>query len=355
MDAMITRDRTGYRTRPTETAEVFLTRPEDARDLMRIGSLRGTQESIADASRTWLFDQLARTGVARSGAIDPGKLARWRNINGELLDTIPGLRSEIDGMVDRAQRGAALTQQAQAKLRIAEANLADTDRAITRGPLGAVAGKSPDRAVASIFASGNPQAGMRELVGTVGRNKEAAQGLKAAVADPFVDQVTRTRPGTVSEGSQAVDFASFVRRFNANEKVLSEVFTGDEMNALRRAHKLLEPLTRRAGDRSAGTVQATGSGAPLKLLEIALKGYYGILKGGGVFRTLKIAGSLSPTSAANVDRLVARMMFDPELASHLLTRNTQDVGSPAWNSQLQKLVRRTEAVRELNRDGEPEE
>jgi hypothetical protein len=204
MDAMITRDRTGYRTRPTETAEVFLTRPEDARDLMRIGSLRGTQESIADASRTWLFDQLARTGVARSGAIDPGKLARWRNINGELLDTIPGLRSEIDGMVDRAQRGAALTQQAQAKLRIAEANLADTDRAITRGPLGAVAGKSPDRAVASIFASGNPQAGMRELVGTVGRNKEAAQGLKAAVADPFDErQPSCPAPSTILAGGSS--------------------------------------------------------------------------------------------------------------------------------------------------------
>lgn len=42
-----------------------------------------------------------------------------------------------------------------------------------------------------------------------------------------------------------------------------------------------------------------------------------------------------------------RAMLDPELAAHLLTTKTADAGSPAWNKELEKLLRRIEAGREL--------
>lgn len=69
-----------------------------------------------------------------------------------------------------------------------------------------------------------------------------------------------------------------------------------------------------------------------KLLEVGLKAHYGVLKGGGVLRTLKIATSFDADEASEAQRLVTRMMFDPELASHLLTREVKDVGAPAWNA-----------------------
>jgi hypothetical protein len=53
---------------------------------------------------------------------------------------------------------------------------------------------------------------------------------------------------------------------------------------------------------------------------------------------------------AAANRLVARMMFDPELAGHLLTREVKEVGSPAWNSKLATLLRRVEFGRELNEE-----
>jgi hypothetical protein len=46
------------------------------------------------------------------------------------------------------------------------------------------------------------------------------------------------------------------------------------------------------------------------------------------------------------------MMFDPELAQHLLTRNVRDVGSPAWNKQLARLLRWDEGGRNAFGDGD---
>ena len=74
-----------------------------------------------------------------------------------------------------------------------------------------------------------------------------------------------------------------------------------------------------------------------RALELGLKAHFGVLKGGGVYRTLKVASSLGRNDMAAVERLVARMMFDPELASHLLTRKVQEAGTPAWNARLQKI------------------
>ena len=42
------------------------------------------------------------------------------------------------------------------------------------------------------------------------------------------------------------------------------------------------------------------------------------------------------------------MMFDPELASHPLTRKVADVGSPVWNKKLGKLLRRIEIGQEFS-------
>jgi hypothetical protein len=39
--------------------------------------------------------------------------------------------------------------------------------------------------------------------------------------------------------------------------------------------------------------------------------------------------------------------LDPELAAHLLTRKVADVGSPAWNAKLAKLLRRVQVGREV--------
>jgi len=84
------------------------------------------------------------------------------------------------------------------------------------------------------------------------------------------------------------------------------------------------------------------------VLEVGLKSTHGILKGGGVLRTLKVAASFGADDAAAANRLVTRMMSDPELAAHLLTREVKEVGTSAWNDKLARLLRRVEIGRELS-------
>jgi hypothetical protein len=86
----------------------------------------------------------------------------------------------------------------------------------------------------------------------------------------------------------------------------------------------------------------------MRPLELALKGWYGILKGGGVFRTVKVAmKTLRGNTSDTVEQLVTRAMFDPELAATLLTRDTAKVGTPSWNAELQKLIRRNVTAKAL--------
>lgn len=69
-----------------------------------------------------------------------------------------------------------------------------------------------------------------------------------------------------------------------------------------------------------------------------------------MLRTVRIVTSLGADDSKAIERLLTRAMLDTELAAHLFTRKTADAGSPAWNKELGKLLRRVEAGRELNGD-----
>ncbi len=350
-DEAIKSDRTGYSTRPTDTADTFLTRPEDARDLMRISRLGGNEAATAGDARTWLFDQLARRGVAKDGAIDADKLTRWRNVNRDLLREVPGLDTEVNDMVRAARRGESLSERFGADLTSAEARLRSVESETQRGPIGQAAGKSPENAVASVFGAGNPQQAMRELKGTVGRNPEALAGMKAAVADHFASRVSGVNPANVSEGTQNINFSQLVKQFNKNEATLAELYTPEEMNTLRRAQRVLEPLSKRQGQATTGSITAENlaNSSAFPAVETLLRLKFGMLKGGGITSVLRrTLTALGGDAEQQANRLVTRMMFDPDLAAHLLTRDASKVQSPAWNAKLQTLLRRGEAARGLN-------
>lgn len=335
---------------PSKMAENFLVRSEDTADLMRIAQLGGNEAQTAAQARTWLFDRLAQSGVARDGAIDPEKLTRWRNANAGVLRNVPGLEAEVNGMVREARRGAALTDERAAGLRAAEQRAAQVERDISDGPLGKVAGASPEKAVAAVFGHKNPEAAARELMATVGKNPEARAGIKAAFAEHLANQVSGVAPANVSHGSQNVNYAALVKHFNKHQRVLQEIFTPEEMNSLRRAQRMLEPLAQGRAQATTGSITAEKSVLGERALRLGLYAFYGnALKAGGAAARLKDAWKTLKGEADEIgaNRLVARMMFDPELAQHLLTRKVADVGTPAWNARLQKIIRRTEAAKQF--------
>lgn len=330
---------------PSEMAGNFLTRPEDAQDLMRIAGLRGNTEQTAQSARTWLFDQLAQKGVAKNGAIDGEKLALWRNKNSDLVDAIPGLRGEIDGMVRDAKNGTALRQDYAAQLAEAQGKVAQTAK--DNELLTSVRGKAPDKAAASIFGSDNPEQAMKDLVSTVGKNPEARDGLKASVADYFAQKVSGVAPQNVSEGTQNINFAQLTKEFTKNEKALAALFSPEEMNNLRAAQKVLAPLAQRAQQATVGSQTAERNESFWRTFEAGAKLYYGMLKGGGITRTAKlVAQQLDDGSNASAERLMALAMFDPKLAKQLLKRDITEKAAPVSNSKVGTILRRGEVLRQ---------
>lgn len=339
---------------PSEMAGNFLTRPEDAQALMRIAELGGNREAVAANARTWLFDQLASRGVAKGGAIDGEKLALWRNRNLELVDQIPGLRQEVDGLVRDARRGVALKADYATQLAQAERRAGAVKTEAEGGILGTVRDKSPDNAAAAVFAAENPEKAMTDLVATVGKNPAARDGLKAAVAEHIATKVSGVAPQNVSEGTQNINFAQLTKFFEQNRKVLSKLYSPEEMNALQSAQKVLAPLAKRAQQAGVGSQTAEKAGDFWRTFEGGAKLYFGMLKGGGITRTARLlAEQLDDGSTAAAERLLARAMFDPKLAKQLLSADAGKVPAPATNKEVGKLLRKGEAARQLS--GEDEE
>lgn len=329
---------------PETAGGEFLTRGTDAQQLMRIAQMGERTEEVAAQARTWLFDKLARTNVIKDGAIDPDRLTRWRNVNAEVINAIPEMTGEINTMIRDARRGVGLSEQYAAEARTAEANLKNVQKDIASGPLGMVAGKDPQRAIGAIFASDNPVANMRALRQQVGNNPESLKSLHGALADYFLAKVQNVDAVT---GEPGVKFATLVKEFEKNRAAMAEVFNPEQMQALQRAQTVLAPLLKRDVKATTGSVTAEATEAALRPLELALKGYYGILKGGGVFRTVRLGlKTLAGDTAMPVEQLVTRAMFDPDLAQALLTRDVKRAGTPAWNGELQKALRRVTAGRE---------
>jgi hypothetical protein len=82
-----------------------------------------------------------------------------------------------------------------------------------------------------------------------------------------------------------------------------------------------------------------------KVLEAGLKARYGVLKGGGLLRTIRIAAETLPNSREGIDGLTKQMFFDPDLAVFLLRREVKP-DSPEWNAKLQRLIGFGAAARE---------
>lgn len=326
----------GTPVRPSETAETFLTSPEGTADLMRIAALRGNEQATAQQARTWLFDQLARKGVARDGAIDADAITRWRNVNEPTLANVPGLRDEVNGMVAAARRGETLSEQAAAAVRAAEARVAETQANISRSGVGIAEGKRPPQAVDDVLSAPDPRQAMRELVGTVGRNAPALAGLKNAVASRLIERVTTALGDRLGQRAKKV--------FDSNREALAEVYTPEEMNRLQRAQKLVEPLDNLKTQATSGSATAERSQAWLPL-EVLAKLRYGMLKGGGIISNAKkTIGALTQGEDEVITRLKLLATFDPEAAQHLLTMKTAPPSSPGYNAALQKLIRRNEVL-----------
>jgi hypothetical protein len=66
------------------------------------------------------------------------------------------------------------------------------------------------------------------------------------------------------------------------------------------------------------------------------------------------ASTLGVDDTEHVNILIGRMMFDPELAAHLLTRKVETADTPAWNRKLTYLLTGQEGYRSVTEGQEAE-
>lgn len=344
-------------TRPEDFANRFFRKPSDVRQF-----LTSMGDDLDDETRRavseWMAGDLAKAAGTPS---NPGArvqaMRRWRDRNSAVLDMLPEARSRVDAEISRAARLAEEAVGARRGVEDARQSAAHTEAQIKRTSLGQIYDKDPAKAVASVLGSGDPERSMADLINRVGQNPEARAGLKAAVRDYLVDQIRTTR-SAVGTDSYRVSRAALMKMFKKHEAALSRVYTPKEMNALRRMHKLLDiegnlDAKATAGSNTIDKVAneaRTGYQRRMRVLEGALKAKFGVLKGGGILRTINVFMESLPDARGSTDEILARMWFDPDLAVHLLERPLKDVGTPGWNKRLNRLLAAGAGAREMTEE-----
>lgn len=334
-------------TPPSQTVERFMqpNQPEKAASFRRAIDATPTNARGVQAASDWVMGELAESKAIRgNGTLSPEGINTFTRKWGATFDAWPEVRQRIDEIAARARKGEISAKRFAQEVQDATRNLRDTEAQLKRGAFRAVLGKDPENAVAGVFGSGDAERTMTELKATLRGNKDAEDGLKRAIADYLYRKVSDVKPETVTEGTTAPNFARLTKFLRDNERVLAAAgFTPDEMNALRRAQKTLEPLAQRQGKATVGSPTAENQELGWRVLEVGLKSYYGGLKGGNITRNVRLMRNIiTPNRSDEAMDLVIRAMTDPELAAHLLTRKVAEAGSPAWNAKLAKLLRRAE-------------
>ena len=336
-------------TRPSETASKFLTKPEDAASLQRAIDVNGKPVTAENATQ-WFLGDLAKSNVLTENAdLRYDKFKQWADKNKDVIDQFPAVRTRIDVELDRAARGGKLSKTLANDVKMAEGGLKTTEDEMRRSALAHALDADPTSTISSIMKSKNPVKKMEDLSIRLSPDKKAKDGLKASVRDWIKNEAETTAHVVGYDNSRKMSRAALDTLFKKHEKTLAAVYSPAEMNSLRQAHKLLDVAANLESKATAGSNtldkfyaadKATVNGR-YRMLEVALKAKYGVLAGGGKFRTLRLffdaLGSMNSKPKA-VENALLEAQFNPELAEHLLTRNVKAIGTPAWNGKLNRLL-----------------
>ncbi len=334
--------RTG--TPPTKTAETFILAngggaEEAAKDLRRIIDAAPSPEDGAQAVRKYMIARLANA-VGDGDKIAPKTLRKWRENHSDVLAQFPAVRDEVDGLLKTVVANDTRTNQLRddlraftTELKAAEKTQAATTRRIEQGILGTLINSDPQKAVRAVFGGKDPTKAMDETLALIKDSPDAMEGWRRAVADEMLDRVsgsnTGLRAAEADDYRGAITAAKLVGEFKKNEALYEKVFTPAEMNAARRAHKLLESFQtggRRAtsGSDTVEKMHAAKTEWVRNALETVLKLHFGQLRGGGYYRSSKLLARNLPKATLGADELLTRAALDPEFALILM----QQPGSP---------------------------
>ncbi len=329
----VDRDSTRSKTPPSATAGRFLSSPEKTQALQRVLATSPSAEQGNAAVRDYLRSDFASSALNPDGTVNPIRAKAWADNNADVLSQFPQVQKEFGDITARARRGVGLSEESKAALKTAQQNLKATEIDIDRSAAGTLLREDPRDVANRLISSGKygSEKEMTDVVNVVKNDPQALRGWKAAVSEVLQNKVTGL--AKLSEGdtqSFRVELGRMDKMFKDNEALLSKVYSPEEMNQLRQAHKLLEPLKALNVKATAGSQTTDKLTSLINTIEVPIRAVKGALEGGSIMRRLRVLASALPNNQASVDRLVASMWFNPEVAQHLLTKDVSSAaGAPA--------------------------
>ncbi|MGF7158405.1 hypothetical protein FHS85_000015 [Rhodoligotrophos appendicifer] len=349
----IERDPTRSTTPPSQTARLFLSQPEKVESLQRVLQASPSKAVGEKAVGDYLRSEFATQSVNADGSLHRGRAGKWLNDNASVLERFPAAQQELRAIFDEAGKRGATAQQTREQLEQARKAVRATEREIEQGAAGLLIGNDPAKVAAKALRDNLRDRAevMREVGALVKTDPVARAGWKQAVAEAVISKVTSATKTSGSEGFD-VTYRRLASEFKDSEKALAEVFDPEEMNTLRQSHKLLETFEKMPKSRGRALTAEKKDSLAMKLFELGSKGMYGVLKGGGITRTAKIALSVMPNKRQRVDDLMTLAFFDPEVATYLLGKQMPKAGKTS-NPWIRRFLAAAAASREED-NGEEE-
>lgn len=350
------------KTPPSATAEMFLRTGggarESAADLKRILEIAPDPAAGQSAARNYLLADAART-VDAQGRVNAPALRKWIDDRKDIWSEFPEIEKDFRGTLRNVIGGREKTTQLQQELVDFTRDLKRTEAEVSRGVLGTLIDNDPENAARAIFNAKDREKAMRATTDLVRNNPEAMKAWKKSIADHLEKSVTTTATGKTTDGADPVSWAKAHKEFPKYQRLLAQPngpYTPTEMQALVRAHRLLEPYARLSNRATAGSDTAAKLTEALKPVEALARGPMGLnaVKVGGLMRTLRLYIETIPglDQTETVNRLVARAQFDPEVAKTLLSAPVDPQKYAGWNKQLFRLIGVADASRESVREDE---
>lgn len=186
---------------------------------------------------------------------------------------------------------------------------------------------------------------MQEVRSVMQADPEAARAWRASVAEVLADRVSRT----AREGELSI--AQVRRVWDQHRDTLAQVFSPEDMQTLERTHQMLAPLENLSRQAVPGS-STVDNQQILRSMDAAILAATGNAITAGMImtritRAVNLFGLKKHSTGYKVERLVERMMFDPDLARHILERPVEDGAGAAWNARLRDLIASSELSRDL--------
>ena len=323
-----------------------------------MATLAKAAPDAVDAVHDYALGTLRDSAMGDNGLIDPAKLARWKTKYASALSAMPP--ETIAGLDNAATATQAVGDAEVARTAALKAN----NTAAVAKISGMTTPQELSGYIGSVIGTPGGEAQINNLLGKIGGNQAARDGLKQAVTD-YISQRFISNTEASTSGTNKISADKFQTFLKTARPALAKIFNPDEMENLnaigadiQQSQRTLN-ATKLAGQSNTRqdqlltpddqSIRQTALNATGAVMGSAL-GYMlhhgaggvaeGALAGGAVSQAGQFLAALRAKGIANINDIVDRAVLDSNFARTLLAKTTSapTVSNPAGQAILRALA-----------------